>query len=218
MKTIYFVRHGESEANAANSFNAPDTPLSERGREQATQIAERCEKLPIETIVASSLLRAQQTATVVSERVGRKFESSDLFVEGMYAKKVPGRKIDDVEIIQIIETYHKNFAMPGFRIDGGENFEDLKKRALAALSYLEKKPEENILVVSHGFFLWIIAATTVFGNELTAEECRGVIRGFDLMENTALTVLTYGAPLRKAMSEPASPWQLKVWNDHAHLG
>ena len=31
-KTIYFIRHGQSEDNAAPVFQAPDSPLSELGR------------------------------------------------------------------------------------------------------------------------------------------------------------------------------------------
>lgn len=218
MKTIYFVRHGESVHNAAKRFNELGTPLSERGIKQAGEIAERASKLSIELIVASTLKRAQQTAAVVAEKLGVKIESSAFFVEGIQSSRLLGKEVSGPEITEAHKSYHGNFTVAGYRFEDGENFDDLKKRALAGLAYLEERPEENILVVSHGFFMWIIAAAAVFGRELTAEECQGVIRGFDLMENTGLTVLTHGAPSHKAVGELVSSWQLKVWNDHAHLG
>ena len=40
MTTIYFVRHGESEGNAAHVFTGrSDSPLTERGRAQAEALA-----------------------------------------------------------------------------------------------------------------------------------------------------------------------------------
>ncbi|OGG80409.1 hypothetical protein A3A39_02530 [Candidatus Kaiserbacteria bacterium RIFCSPLOWO2_01_FULL_54_13] len=218
MKTVYFVRHGESVHNAAGRFNELDTPLSERRTKQAEEIAERASALPIELIVASTLKRAQQTATIVAERLGVKSESSKFFVEGLQASRLLGKEVNSSEILEAIKDYHGNFTVAGYRFEDGENFDDLKTRALSALAYLEERGEENILVITHGFFMWIIAAAAVFGNELTAEECQGVIRGLDLMENTGLTVLTHGAPSNKAVGRLPTLWQLKVWNDHAHLG
>ena len=218
MKTIYFVRHGESVHNAAKRFNELQTPLSERGIQQAGEIAERASKLPIDLVVASTLKRAQQTAGIVAKRLGVNMESSKFFVEGVQATRLLGKEVSGPEITEANKSYHGNFTVAGYRFEDGENFDDLKERALAGLAYLEGRSEENILVVSHGFFMWIIAAAAVFGKELTAKECQGVIRGFDLMENTGLTVLTFDAPSHKAVGERVSPWQLKVWNDHAHLG
>ena len=218
MKSIYFVRHGESVHNAAKRFNELQTPLSERGIRQAGEIAERASKLSVELVVASTLKRAQQTAAVVAKRLGVNMESSAFFVEGIQSSRLLGKEVSGPEITEAHKSYHGNFTVPGYRFEDGENFDDLKERALAGLAYLEGRSEENILVVSHGFFMWIIAAAAVFGKDLTAKECQGIIRGFDLMENTGLTVLTFDAPSHKAVGEMVSPWQLKVWNDHAHLG
>lgn len=218
MKIVYIVRHGATEHNVTKRFNNLDTPLSESGESQAFDIAKRFKKIDIDVIISSSLTRAKQTGEIVSERTGIKHESSDLFVEGLYSAKALGRSFDEPEIREIIREFYENFTNKGFRQDGGENFEDLKRRALSALKYLENRKEGSILVISHGFFIWILAAAVMFGPELTAEECLGALRGLDLMENTGITIFTHNAPHRKAMGEPTPPWQLKVWNDHAHLG
>jgi len=71
MKRIYFVRHGESESNAGGIRSGPDTPLTQRGYEQAEQIARRCANLPVEVLISSSMLRAQETAKIISEKIGK---------------------------------------------------------------------------------------------------------------------------------------------------
>ena len=46
--TFHFVRHGESEANAARRFaGRTDSPLTERGREQAEAVAKALAKIPL---------------------------------------------------------------------------------------------------------------------------------------------------------------------------
>ncbi len=218
MKTIYLVRHGETEMNATKRFNTPTTPLSEKGRKQAEEIAKRCTKLPIETIIASTTTRTKETAAIVAERTRLEVETSPLFVEPIYAARFHGAKIMDPEVQEVVKLYGKNYSNPDFRFEDGENFADLKKRSLACLKYLEERPEENILVISHAFFTFIIVAAAIYGEDFSGEECEKVIAGFDLLENTALTILTFGAPTRKVVANPAARWQLKVWNDHAHLG
>ena len=216
MKTVYFVRHGESENNASDKYNMPDTPLSERGRKQAAQIAERCSKLPVEIIVSSPMKRAKDTAEAISERIGKKVEFSDFFVERRLSTGVLGKARTDPEAKEAIHLITEKFPEPGFRYEDAENFDDLKKRALNALSYLEERPEKHIVAVSHGFFMWMIVAAAVSGPELSGETCRSLIRGFGPLANTGLSVLTFGEdPRRHAIT---SPWQLRVWNDHAHLG
>ena len=81
MKTIYFIRHGESEGNIGPLRQDGSSSLSERGRAQATFMAERCAKLPIDVLVASTMTRAQETALIIGERIGKEIISSPLFVE-----------------------------------------------------------------------------------------------------------------------------------------
>ncbi len=215
MKTIYFVRHGESENNATNQYNAIDTSLSERGKKQAEEVAKRCAKLPIEIIIASSMTRAQQTAHVISSRTGISVETADYFRERTTSTSILGKSKDDPEVTEIVKQSSEHFHDPGWRAEGGENFEDLKRRALRGLDYLAKRNEKTIAVVSHGFFMYIISAATIFGSGLTSQECLHIIDGLEELENTALSVVKF-VDTKKTRSR--SHWRLAVWNDHAHLG
>jgi broad specificity phosphatase PhoE len=67
--TFHFVRHGESEANAARRFaGRTDSPLTERGREQAEAVARALAKFRFDRIVSSPLSRCRDTALVIARR------------------------------------------------------------------------------------------------------------------------------------------------------
>jgi broad specificity phosphatase PhoE len=211
MKKIYFVRHGESEGNVSSVRQTVTASLTEKGRSQANFVSERCVKLPVEVVVSSTMNRAKETAEIISQRTSQTVDYSDLFVERRRASVVLGKPKDDPVALEIDREIKANFSQPGWRLADEENFDDLKDRALAALDYLVKRPEENILVVTHGFFLRIIMATVVFGNSLTGEQCDRFIYSLH-MENTGITVLGYDE------NRKSNPWWLWTWNDHSHLG
>ena len=48
---IYLIRHGETPLNAARIVQYPDTPLSERGRDQARRVGERLTGLGIGAVL-----------------------------------------------------------------------------------------------------------------------------------------------------------------------
>src|SRR5438067_11064146 len=75
MKTVYLVRHGESETNAGNIMFGKSAKLTARGHEQAKFIAQRCARLPIEVIISSGFLRADETARYIVDAVGNLWRS-----------------------------------------------------------------------------------------------------------------------------------------------
>jgi len=210
-KTVYFVRHGQSEGNATPVFQALDSPLSKKGKEQAEYMAERASRLSFETIVASPLTRAKETAEIIAEKTKKKVEFSDLFVERIKPTKLMGRAYGDPEAEGLYTDWRTSLFTTGKRVQDGENYDDIVARAKKALEYIEQRPERELLVVAHGIFLRTILAYVLLGDAITD-------RGFEHfqehieMENTGLTILKYGES-RQGLS-----WKLWVWGDHAHLG
>lgn len=211
MKKVYFVRHGQSEGNVGIFFQGPDEPLTELGQQQAEYMAARALHLPVEYIVASPQQRAKTTAETIAKKINKPLEFSDLFIERRRPSEQLGQLWIDPKALEIDTLIKQNFTTPGWRYSDEENFDDLKERAKLALEFLETRIEENILVVTHGYFMRMIVATVVFGDELTAREAENFARTFH-MENTGLSVLGYNEAYKQ------SPWWLWVWNDHAHLG
>lgn len=210
MKTIYLVRHGESESNVGSIPELEAPSLTENGQAQALSIAERAAHLPIEVLVASTSVRAQQTAFVISRQLGLPIESSSLFTERRRASIQVNKPKDHPDFVEAENARLANFGVPGYRHSDEENFEDLSKRACDALRYLEEVSAQHILVVSHGLFLRTLIARVIFGSSLTAHECNRFMLT-TITQNTGLTVLVYDP-------NASEPWRLKVWNDHAHLG
>ena len=211
-KKIYFVRHGQSEANAAITHATFTSPLSEKGHAQAEFIAQRAMKLPIDVIIASTMTRAQETAQHIAEKTGRLIKSSDLFIEGRNASETLGKSEVDPEMVRIQKEIDIRFWKNDPPYSDEETFDEVKSRVLQALKYLEKLPEENILVVTHGWFLAVLVSVAIFGKDLSSHECATFVERSH-MENTGVTIVGYD-------SEKYTPWPwwMWVWNDHAHLG
>ena len=68
------IRHGESETNATNTFQAGnqyDTdPLTPLGAQDADRLAQRLALLPVDLVISSSYLRARSTAAQIAEVTG----------------------------------------------------------------------------------------------------------------------------------------------------
>src|SRR4051812_32723762 len=106
MKTIYFVRHGESESNVGERYADDETaPLTEKGRSQAEALAERCAKLPIEAILASPLERTRETATKISDQIEIPIEFSRELVERPIPTELHGRLRKDADTRKIMDEW-----------------------------------------------------------------------------------------------------------------
>ena len=143
--TFYFVRHGESEANAARRFaGRSDSPLTERGRRQSEAVAAALDQVAFDKIVATPLARSLDTAKVIAERRG-----------------MPVEIVPDLTEIDVGErtgaAWDEIAGLPGWREDafvawpGGETLAQVLERAIGAMRRLAKeKPGRTILVVGHG--------------------------------------------------------------------
>jgi broad specificity phosphatase PhoE len=184
--------------------------LTDHGHEQARLVAERCREMPIGVIIASTMVRAHDTASYISKELNLEPTYNDLFIEAQGPSEYRNLPRDHAEGIQFDQEMQVRFEDPDWRFSDAENFHDLKTRALAALELLAAREEENVLVVTHGFFMRIMIACVVLGPELTAKECRGFIRAFH-MENTGVSVFGFEEKNKER------PWWVWTWNDHAHL-
>ena len=137
---LYLVRHGRTAANASGLLQGRlDPPLDEIGRKQAKAIAGLVG--PVETVISSSLLRAQQTAEFFAKPVSiddRWIELAYGEYEGVPAADVPR------------EVWHSWRTDVDYATEGGESFGELDARVRSACEDLtERMAGEDIVVVSH---------------------------------------------------------------------
>jgi len=220
VKTVYFVRHGESIANVGHPtfLTEDEVTLTDVGHEQASFIAERCKKLPVEILIASTATRAKQTADYISKATGLEMEVNRLFTERIPPKELFGKSRTDEAAQRMEEEWMLTFFQDDARVGSGENFADLKARVSKALEYLKERPEEHILVATHGYFLHMVAALVTIGDALTAAQFNRFAPAV-WVDNTGITRIEYRDQAFKRIDKKRHEgWVLRVWNDHAHLG
>lgn len=142
MKHLYYCRHGLSVMNEQGLLaGSTDTPLSENGRKQAAKAAETAKNLHIDLIVSSPLSRAHETATIIAREIG--YPQEKIIVDD----RTRERDFGDMEGIAWHLNIHFDYN------DTVESYESIMARAAAVKDWLDDRPEETILLVSHGAFI-----------------------------------------------------------------
>ena len=68
---LYITRHGETMRNAEQRIlGRTDDPLSEKGKQQAAELAEKMKDIDIDLIFTSPLSRAKETAQTIADVKG----------------------------------------------------------------------------------------------------------------------------------------------------
>jgi broad specificity phosphatase PhoE len=163
MRRVILIRHGESALNAASKQQKMfcgqfETPLTERGREQARsvgrQLAKRAE-LRINHSISSCLGRARETLELILSQLPNNPElltPVSAFNERSLGA-FEGRLEEDV--FHEFPQYRSNPQFCAFREDfeqkapNGENFSDVTLRAWSAFEELLPRTTGDLLIVSH---------------------------------------------------------------------
>ncbi len=89
--SILLIRHGETASNRALVVQTPDVPLSERGLEQAGQLARRLATAGVARILSSDMDRAAMTAAALVEVTGAELVLDVLLHEHLGLAYLTGR-------------------------------------------------------------------------------------------------------------------------------
>jgi len=149
---ITFLRHGESVGNRDNLFQGQhDFPLTETGRAQAQALAERwrSEGVLFDQCITSPLLRARETAEIVSSALGLPLENDPEWME------IHNGLLAGLSEHEASERYPRpDFMTPYTRFGRtGESRWELYLRAGRCIQKLIERPVGRCLVVAHGAIL-----------------------------------------------------------------
>ncbi len=143
---IIFVRHGESEANVADFIN--DDPkrivsLTERGREQASTVAERLRCMVFSHAFASEFPRAQQTARIILQHHDR-----ELVIDARLNERKSGMDgLPTCTFNDLVLPDPIHICPPH-----GENFLEQTERLRIFVQSIESLPADaTVLAVSHEY-------------------------------------------------------------------
>lgn len=143
--TLYFVRHAESEANAAGRFAGQlDSPLTERGRGQAEAVADFLRNVRFDRVISSDLLRARDTAAAIARRQDLEVETTADLRE-IDVGVAEGRPFSDLR-------QRPDRPPDGFvQWPGGESLGQAAARARRAVERIVRQsPGATVCVVGHG--------------------------------------------------------------------
>ncbi|OGH68351.1 MAG: hypothetical protein A3I29_04475 [Candidatus Magasanikbacteria bacterium RIFCSPLOWO2_02_FULL_44_11] len=139
---IYFVRHGQSEANKIGLFagQRENSALTLQGKEQAKIAAQNIQsEIPrVDRIVYSPLQRTLETATIIAEKIG--FNPDAIQID---------HRVIEYDMGSLTGTpFHNISSITLTSAQGAENPKQFYNRVYSCLKELSKL-QETILIVSH---------------------------------------------------------------------
>lgn len=138
---VILIRHCES------SGQHPEAPLTETGRAQARELAERLAVLPIDRIVSSPYARAVATIEPFAKRAKLPIELDARLAE---------RRLSPEPIDHWRDVVRRSFDDPDFGIPGGESGRETLLRGWAAISSVLDGRHRLPAVASHGQLLSLV--------------------------------------------------------------
>lgn len=160
MHNKYFLlRHGQTIYQTEKkdfyypSPEIPPVPLTKEGEKQVRESVNKLKDKKIDLIFSSDFFRAKQTAEIAVKGLGIKKINFDQRLRDTDVGKIHGKLQKEYRdfFLNKLERFDK-------RPSGGESWNDVKKRMKSFLDNVEQKyKEKDILVVSHGDPLWLLA-------------------------------------------------------------
>lgn len=173
---ISTIRHGLTELNRDRRVGGRlDVPLIEEGRQQAAEARARMDGTVFDVVVSSPLIRAIETAEIVTGWPRERIEIDELCTERSFGAM---EGIDPAEVpvrFPHVKYLHIGHVAYSLNPPGGESFDALHERAHRFLDgLLARHRGRRILVVSHQNFL---------------QQLHGVLRGMDPYESLEHDIL-----------------------------
>lgn len=155
---LYMARHGETQWNRLKKTQgAQDTPLTDLGRYQASQLARRLKDNSITTIYTSDLGRARETAQIIGDRLNLVPIATSSLREVCFGIW-EGLSIEEIE-----EEYPGELARwrtdLSFAPKEGESLFSVNNRIqnfIESLKIASLNPDNNILIISHAATIKIL--------------------------------------------------------------
>jgi 2,3-bisphosphoglycerate-dependent phosphoglycerate mutase len=147
--TLLLARHGESDWNRARRWQGfADRPLTDRGRAQAAELAERLADIALDAVYCSDLQRARKTAQAVAGAQGLEVTAVHDLRE-VNVGSWEGLTREEAE-----QRFPEGFARwraGGTGWDDGETYGEMSARVLRAVDEIARHHDGGrVLIVAHG--------------------------------------------------------------------
>jgi broad specificity phosphatase PhoE len=159
--TIYVVRHGESESNLyarehpnlpASHFGILGSSLTQKGRVQVENLADRLKNVDLSVVIASDLNRAKETAEIIAQHHNLSVITNNTIRERFFGEPMSSEQKKEIEKALDNLNEEEKFAFKYF--PNGESGYDVVKRFKKFLEeVINTYKNKNILVVCHGYVM-----------------------------------------------------------------
>lgn len=147
---IWLIRHGQTVLNKkALMQGRTDEPLSETGRAQARAARKYTEGVKFDAVYSSPLVRAVETAEIVSGVLREKIIIDPRLIEVNFGKYEKKKYYELGPAMTLYWALPEVFPAP----PTVETTAEIRERSSSFLKELEKKDYENVLVAAHGGIL-----------------------------------------------------------------
>ena len=209
MTDFILIRHGETDWNRELRFQGQlDVPLNAVGQEQARRVGQRLSQEFADHLIASDLLRTQQTAAPIS--LLRPAQTALVTQLNAGLREQSFGKLEGMSVPEIQQTLPEVWTRwtefdADYTVDGGETARQFHARVMRAMSVLaQTHPNKTLVVVTHGGVLDMIYRT--------AQE--------QVLSGPRVAEIPNGGINRVRSFERAGGLQFEIvdWADTRHLG
>lgn len=144
---IYLTRHGQTDYNVGRIMQGrSDIPLNDVGRSQAGARREAVKDVEFDAVFSSPLVRAIETASIISGRDQKDIITDERIIEASFGKyELKGYYTMGLPMM-LYWSFPEIFPAP----KGVETIAEMVKRTSSFLRELEQGDYENVLIVCHG--------------------------------------------------------------------
>ena len=205
MKTLYIVRHGETEWNKIGRYQGiTNVPLNENGIAQAKACGNALKDIHFDRILSSDLSRALVTAETIRGNRQLEIKTDERLREINFGdwEKLLYTEIEERWPGLIDQMYRRPDIV---KVPNGESFQEVQDRAWSAVSDFlnENNEDETILITCHGGTIRTILCKLL---DISISHCWNFSQG-----NTAINRVFYNG-----MGE-SDHNILNLLNDTAHV-
>ncbi len=189
MSLIIIIRHGYSESNQKNyiTHDIEGYPLTEEGKKDIIKSAEELKKIKnLDEIISSPIIRARQTAEIISRATGLKIKIDKRLTErqtGRYNNKPIPKEERDWRLKEALNNDP----------NGLENWTSIEKRSESLLN--EIPVEKNVILVSHGDVIKAIIGYYLGMNEFEVWGIKIDHGCFTVIDTKERKLLAVGSPI-----------------------
>jgi len=165
--SYYFLRHSfnthsvtdDSDLIISTRIENDKYNLTENGKKQAKEVAQKLKKIGVDAIYASPFWRTKQTAQIIADELGVKFHTDERLKELDHGSMCEGR----TEYVCIPPDFQKDLDT---KYGDGESWRAGRIRMFDFIKETDLKHEnKKILIISHRSPLWLLESSLLGMND-----------------------------------------------------